>query len=276
MSANKSGEEYQEEIFKLLKTTNLSIDLMNVDSFNIDNIDAKKNFFKKLRKKITKLFLTKNDKLPYINYNSSIKGDIIIKGLVNIICDIKNYVNIDGRMKFPTNYGLTMNSFMKGVDSNIKYPIFYFFRNYENELSKLYIYFFLLKKNKFNTFTSKYETKETVCFLSKEKFIDLFCFVELGFGWKLHNISPVKYFLTKNGDKIQYKSIDFNKTLDDSNIRVDLLFENDYTYIFFYQNDECIYILSQRPTSANCSFINLNHIKILNELNIADYQTQIP
>ena len=264
MITNKSGEQYQEEILKLLKKTNLSTDLMNVDSSNIDNIDSKKRFFKKLRKKITKLFLTKNGKLPYINYNSSIKGDI------------KNYINIDGRMKFPTNCGLTMNSFMKGVDSNIKYPIFYFFRNYENELSKLYIYFFLLKKNKFNTFTSKYKTKETVCFLSKEKFIDLFCFVELGFGWKLHNISLVKYFLTKNGDKLQYKSIDFNKTLDDSNIRVDLLFEADYTYIFFYQNDECIYILSQRPTSANCSFINLNHIKILNEVNISDYQTQIP
>ena len=160
MITNKSGEQYQEEILKLLKKTNLSTDLMNVDSSNIDNIDSKKRFFKKLRKKITKLFLTKNGKLPYINYNSSIKGDIIIKGLVNIICDIKNYINIDGRMKFPTNCGLTMNSFMKGVDSNIKYPIFYFFRNYENELSKLYIYFFLLKKNKFNTFTSKYKTKE--------------------------------------------------------------------------------------------------------------------
>ena len=67
MNANKSGEEYQEEIFKLLKTTNLSNDLMNVDSSIIDNIDAKKNFFKNLRKKITKLFLTKNGKLPYIN-----------------------------------------------------------------------------------------------------------------------------------------------------------------------------------------------------------------
>jgi hypothetical protein len=95
---------------------------------------------------------------------------------------------------------------------------------------------------------------------------------ELGYAWKEFNIIPKRNFIIKSGKKIQYKFASFDE-IPNNNVIVDLLTQNGYLYLFFTQNDNILFILSQRVSGqGNCSFINLDYVHLVNEVNANDYE----
>lgn len=273
LNATKAGAKFQVDVMDSIQNKNLSQDLMGVDKSNILDIDSKNthNSFYTKKKDSTELFLTKNEKMPGIRPASAIRGDIFIT-TENKITDLKNYGPVQGQMKFPDS---NSSQFMKGIDSNIKYALFYKLDSfYHEDLEGLKNFY--LSKNKdlnwFENFVSKYSNQTHISNMTKESFIDLFCFMELGFAWDLVGFKPIKSFISKVGDTLEYKEVDLTSTLTNDTIRVELKTTSDgYVYIYFYQGSDCIYILSQRKSIANCSFINKKYLRVINTVNESIY-----
>ena len=257
-SATKSGQRFEAKI----KSQDIEFfnELLGITDINdIEDIDSKTNKGEDLRIKLTNLFLESNAAIPYIRTASSLRGDLLNKSS-NVINDVKNYDKIQSKFHFPKKSAL-IQDFIKSIDSNIKYALFYKLPNfYHEDLQKLSDFYFLDKTNTswYNSMIQKYNTPTTICKITKDKFVDLFLFMELGYSWDIQGVLPKKGFISQVGDAIQYKEVDPNKSLDDSEITVKLTFdEKGYVHIYFYQNDVCLYIMSQRgDCSANCSFIN--------------------
>lgn len=269
---NKAGEDFQNFIFKSNDLISSLLSLGENDQLiDIDSKD-KSNFFSQIRKKLTDSFKSKNEKFAF--KASSLRGDILLNDNTgtNRVFDAKNYFGIQGTMKF---VGEDINKFMKGIDSNIKYVLFHklnLFQFTDNVLFDLKDYC-KSKNNKtwFDNLKNNYSEKKSIGKISRNNFIDIFCFMELGFGWEEFGLSPVKSFISKTEDNnLLFSSIDFDKTLNSHDLDVKFFVNTDgYIYIYFYQGGDCVYIISQRNSlDGNCSFINKEYMKVVNKLQI--------
>jgi len=275
-SASQKGTIFEKYIFELLQKTNLLSDLtkknIDKDETIIINIDSKTSY-KEERRTTKKLFIELLGKFKNMRPQPALKGDYLIKiDGVDEVFDAKNYDNINPNFKFPKIEGLSPELFIKGSDSNIKYPVFYYLKNYDN-----FLYNFLFpinnikKKEARAIIETEFITKKQIAEITRDEFISIFRMVELGYAWKLFNIIPKRNFIIKSGKKIQYKFASFEE-IPNNDIVVDLLLQNGYLYIFFTQNDNILFIISQRfDNKANCSFINKDYVKFVGEVNASDY-----
>lgn len=271
-SATKNGENFQANVTRKLQDPKFLKNVLGLDNAgDVEDIDSKdkNNSYKSLRIELLKKFLEINDKMPRINVSSAFKGDLL-NLIAKKIIDIKNYDGIKN-MKFPENEN--PENFIKSIDSNIKYALFYKLNNFFHQDLKDLCDFYSYSKNIewYNSMIEKYKTSTTICTTTKAKLIDLFLFMEFGYGWDMSGspiTSNIKGFISQVEDSYQYKEVNLQESLDDSEIRVNLMFdEKGYVYIYFYQNDVCVYIMSQRGPKdkyqGNCSFINRKHLNIV-------------
>jgi hypothetical protein len=267
------------ETTTLLKDLNL-IDLVELDSIKIINVDSKNNKlpFRNIRINLKEKFIKNNGAMPRINITSAIRGDVLIQtDSYILICDIKNYSKNTTMFKFPKHIINELNDFVKGADSNVKYTSFYITKNINEDFGKLHNYLFSKSKDDFLYLKNKYKDAKKICEIDKDIVIKIFSFVELGFCYDMYNVSTKKLFITKNNDKLESKYVDFKESLyNDTPIDIELIVEDDYIHLFFLQNGEIFYTISHRGNGGNCSFIHKKHLKNLGEVNCSDYQIQIP
>ena len=278
-SASKEGTIFEKNIFELLQKTDLFYDLTKktVDRNTFINIDSKTSYSEE-RQLNKKSFLEKMGNFKSINAQTALKGDYLIKiNGEDEVFDAKNYDKIIPKFYFPKIEGLSPNSFMKGSDSNVKYPLFYYLKN-----QAIVLYNFLFpsdntKKNEAKAIIeTEFTTKKQIAEITKDEFISIFRMTELGYAWKEFNIIPKRNFIIKSGKNIQYKYASFDN-ISNNNVIVDLLTQNGYLYLFFTQNDNILFIISQRVSGrANCSFINLDYVHLVNEVNANDYELKNP
>jgi len=99
--------------------------------------------------------------------------------------------------------------------------------------------------------------------------MDSIVLVENGFAHDVYGAVPIKGFISQvNKNLIQYKTVDLNKSLSDSDVRLDLSVpDNGYVYVYFSQDEKDVYIISQRDTGqANCSFINNDYVDVIHSV----------
>jgi hypothetical protein len=230
---------------------------------NIINIDTKEKYFNDKRIEITNQYKLNNDliiKKLNINYKSSIKGDKLLISDKCSILDDKNYDKISGLMKFPDKFGISSEDYTKGIDSNIKYTFSILNINFYNDNSEK-IYKELIDKCFDKSDYELLPINIKLGTISKDHFIHIISFNELGFGYELLNLNKDKYFICADKSKnIKYiKKIDFNNITSSDEIEVSLYIDEItlYIYLLFIDNNEVIYIVSQRKNfeRANCSFI---------------------
>jgi len=275
ISATKKGEKFQELLWNLFENTTMLYDLTGYEISEILNIDSKikDNPFKPVKNKAKLLFIKEYGKMPNINSSSSIRGDLLLGRKIG---DIKNYGKALGQMHLQN---LPNDNYIKGIDSNIRYLLFYHSDIFNVEdLSDLKNFYFSSNKDMtwFETMKEKYNTLINITSIGKEDFVYMFYFMELGYAWNMVGIEPSKSFISKVGDDLEYKEIDLDDILEDDVVDVDLMIDDKgYVYIYFYQNGDPIYILSQRGEKenfcSNCSFINKNYMKLVNKVNIDKY-----
>ena len=280
-SASQKGTIFEKYIFELLQKTNLLSDLtkknIDEDETIIINIDSKTSY-KEERRTTKKLFIELLGKFKNMKPQPALKGDYLIKiNGKDEVFDAKNYDSIIPKFKFPKIEGLSPKSFMKGSDSNIKYPIFYYLKNHA---SVLYNFLFPINNTKKNEakaiIETEFTTKKQITEITKDEFISIFRMTELGYAWEEFNIIPKRNFIIKSGKKIQYKYASFDN-ISSNNVIVDLFTQNGYLYLFFTQNDNILFIISQRVSGqGNCSFINLDYVHLVNEVNANDYELKTP
>jgi hypothetical protein len=99
--------------------------------------------------------------------------------------------------------------------------------------------------------------------------------MENGFAWKYNEVMPLKGFFSKVENTIEFKVIDFGRTIKSSIIEVKMKIDNrGYVYIMFYDGKDCIYIISQRgwtgikKFTSNCSFINKKYMELVSKVDI--------
>jgi hypothetical protein len=278
-SASQKGTDFENYIFELFKKTDLFSDLTKktVDKNKFINIDSKTSYGEE-RKKIKILFIQLRGKFKNMKPQTTLKGDYLIQiNGEDEVFDAKNYDSIIPKFKFPEIEGLSPKSFMKGSDSNIKYPTFYYLKNHA---AVLYNFLFPSNNTKKNEakaiIETEFTTKKQITEITKDEFISIFRMTELGYAWKEFNIIPKRNFIIKSGKKIQYKYASFDN-ISNNNVIVDLLTQNGYLYLFFTQNDNILFIISQRVSGqGNCSFINLDYVHLVNEVNANDYKLKNP
>jgi len=374
-SSSKKGKQFQDAIFEKLKDEDFFYKLFKKKfdkKENIVDIDSRTKMSKGDRKNKTIEFTDINGKFKYMNASAALKGDIIIEiDGKDEVFDVKNYSEINNSFKFPIDPQLNDNNFIKGSDSNIKYPIFFLLKNcissiyeflfpknniyatkelenklkivnkkiininnhisdikkenkniakenknIEKEISKQndnskqkYIDILNLNNKKLEknekelnnaekmialTTENRYEIiakiseiiknhnnielnkREEVCEISNDEFLSIFRLVELGFAWKLFNIKPNRNFLSLNGNKLEYKYVNFNEIKN--NVKIELyLNDSAYLYIYFTQNNKVLFIISRRADGGgNCSFINKDYVHLVNEVNLNDYELKTP
>lgn len=271
---NQAGEDFQNFILESNDLISSLLSLTENDQLlDIDSKD-KLNYFSQVRKQLTETFKSENDNFAY--QQSALRGDILLNDVTGLkpkrIFDAKNYFGIQGTMKF---IGEDVNKFMKGIDSNIKYILFHKLNLFQFIDGVLFYLKDYCKsednKDWFNNLKTNYSEKKSIGKISRNNFIDLFCFMELGFGWKEFGLNPVKSFISKTEDNyLLFSSIDFDQTLNSHDLDVKFFVNVDgYIYIYFYQGDDCVYILSQRDSlQANCSFINKEYMQVVNKVEI--------
>jgi len=272
-SATKNGEKFQDQIWDLSEEDKKI--LFNTDDIScLVNTDSKvlNCSYKQIRNKLLKDFVLVSEKMKGIHSASALRGDIVDEDK-KIIYDIKNYDKIKGQFKFPSDEVLSSDGFIKGIDSNIKYALFYFLNKFYNkDLEDLKNYFFSKSKNEtlFDQISNKYKNRTAVSQMDKKNFIDLFLFMELGFGWNIKGVKPIKRFISQvdNTNIIENKEVNLYESLSNDKIDVQIKIEKDYTYLYFLQNENCIYIISHRKDKANCSFINRNYLKKISSIDI--------
>jgi hypothetical protein len=274
-SASEKGTDFENYIFELFKKTDLFSDLTKktIDKNKFINIDSKTSYGEE-RKTIKKLFIQLMGKFKNMKPQTTLKGDYLIQiNGEDEVFDAKNYDSIIPIFKFPEIEGLSPKSFMKGSDSNIKYPTFYYLKNHATILYNFLFPSNNTKKNEAKAIIeTEFTTKKQITEITKDEFIAIFRMTELGYAWKEFNIIPKRNFIIKSGKKIQYKFASFDE-IPNNNVIVDLLTQNGYLYLFFTQNDNILFILSQRVSGqGNCSFINLDYVHLVNEVNANDYE----
>lgn len=90
----------------------------NISFDDLKNIDSKSGKMASYRKDLMESFLKTHDKMPGINFRSSLRGDVLCENL-KLIVDLKNYASVQETMKLPE---FLLEDYIKGIDSNIKYP----------------------------------------------------------------------------------------------------------------------------------------------------------
>lgn len=136
-SASKEGKIFETIVFDKLINTDLFEKLTNKpNGKNIFiNIDSRTAEFKKKRRTATTQFKQKMGKFHRMNASASLKGDYLIDiDGVSEVFDAKNYSNPNDSFKFPNLSETTINNFIKGSDSNIKYPVFYLLKTCNNPI----------------------------------------------------------------------------------------------------------------------------------------------
>lgn len=263
-----SKKEYEEFELDNINDSDWIISSLNLSKeTKIENIDSKNKHFKEYRETINNQFKEENNfSLITPRHESVLRGDFLIER--NTVGDSKNYCNIQTKFKFPSF--LDIKSHIKGIDSNIKYTleimIDIIFSS--NETKALYEKYISDLKNK-NIYTSKDETSITrIGTITKDMFIHVICSNELGNGYKLMNLEKKKVFIVNNKKGQKYiKVIDFTTMVNSDVINVDFyISEKGYSYLLFKDNDEVVYIISQRNKQTNnCSFIPESKITLIEE-----------
>lgn len=286
--ATKNGADWQVYLWDLFRDNpgfrkdhfqaNISFDdLVDIDS-KISNNDSNKN----LKKKLANNFLETHDKMAGIRDASALRGDILCETL-NIIIDIKNYGSVQGTMKLKD---LNLNDYIKGIDSNLKYPLFYamdgfdYVDNYGDIIKSLRDFYFSKDKSISwfrENIQSKFSENKTIAYMTPADFAEFFCFNECGYAWKLAGVKPMKGFSSKIDDTVEFKVVDFKNNIKSSFVEVKLHVDDDgYVYINFYDGDTCIYIISQRGWTgkmskrfvSNCSFINKKYMTLVSKVEL--------
>lgn len=287
MSSNTlKGKQFQEFIDNLLKNNpgfrkNLIKENASYDEFYDIDCKEKDNASGSMRKELTAKFLQDHNPMPGGDFRSSIRGDIFYKSYMHnskMIIDVKNYASSQGMMKLPE---LDKNDYIKGIDSNLKYPLFYelglfdFIDDCKTDFENLRDFYFSDKNiEKFKiTFKSKYDENKTVAYMNPSNFNEFFCFMENGFAWRYSGAMAAKGFFSKVEDTIEFKIIDFQKSIKSSMVEVKMkINDKGYVYISFYDGNDCIYIISQRGWNedfkSNCSFINKNCMELISKVKI--------
>ena len=287
-SATQNGKDWEVTLWSLLTKypgfrkdllkANVSID----DLLNIDSKDGSNKDNKILKKELTERFLTKHEKMVGMRDASALRGDILCE-ILGLIIDIKNYASVQGTMKLKD---LKLEDYIKGFDSNIKYPLFYMMEMFDflddHGINVELLKVFLFSKEKDvewfkNVLQPIYNENKTVAMMSPSSFAKFFCFNECGYASDLAGIKPIKGFLSKVEDTVEFKVVDFLNNIKSSFVEVKLhIDEKGYTFFNFYDGTECIYILSQRGWDekrtkrfgSNCSFINKNYMTLVSKVEI--------
>jgi len=279
---NKAGEDFQNQVWDDWKTTSELLSLTENDQLiDIDSKDPDNDWSEK-RSQIRDLYIKKFGKMDGIHSAAAIRGDVMKSNIhgefKNQVIDLKNYDKAQGQMKLP---GFSNSDFMKGIDSNIKYMLHYLLDTFDfsdNVLHELKGFYFSTDSdmNWYNQFCGKYQTETKIGTITKDNFVSVFSFMELGYGWEMVDLSPIKSFISRTDDnRLEYKEIDFSSTLIGTDLDVKLSVDNKgYVNILFYQGIECVYILSQRgpggskPFGSNCSFINKSFSRLVKTIQI--------
>jgi hypothetical protein len=273
---NQAGEDFQNFILESHKLTSKLLSL-DEDEQLID-IDSKKGFGKEIRTNLKDIFKQKYG--GYTNESSSLRGDFYLQDINAIqkkkIIDAKNYLDIQSNMYFHSSQDV--KKFMKGFDSNIKYLLGHKLHLFNFDDDVLYrLKDFIFSKNSkqniewVNSLKHIYNEETKIGSISKEGFNDIFLFMELGFAWNEFDVAPEKYFISKNKDnEVIFSCINFNNSLNNDDFIIKFcVSQKGYFYIYFYQGDDCVYILSQRDDwTANCSFINKDYMQVVNKVQI--------
>lgn len=238
---------------------------------DIEDIDTKKiNKFNADRKKAA-ANMPKNEFGFRCHFKSAARGDkkLIRSNGLSSVGDDKFYDAISGLMKFPKELGLNSIDFTKGIDSNLKYALnnvldINFFnveakQTYDSLRQKVYQ---KGSKSNLDAINIKLGT------ISSENFAHFISYNEIGFAYQELNLEQEKFFIcanVKEGYKYM-KKIDF-KSMTNGDVTVSLYIDSvsHYVYLVFENNNEVVYIVSQRSNldTANCSFINNSKFTII-------------
>jgi hypothetical protein len=229
--------------------------------------------------------------MPNSNKSSSLKGDfIIIKNNKIFIVEVKNYTKARGNMHLPKIYDIT--TFIKTIDSNIKYPLFY----YLNTLDVIFqdLYNRILTKE-LDPIFNEYSTPKVVATITIEQMETIINSLEIGYafnqnakiGEASYEISKTKFFIQRDKNQFIFKKLDFSEITSNTKIKIELyVCPKKYTYISFLMDEItngvestfCIYSMSMRDITerkigkngkpikvniANCSFTHSKFLKII-------------
>lgn len=278
-------KNYEKFEIENLKDMPFFIEKLNEDGnrkyINAISIDSKKNSAKELRINLKENFLNKieiGEKIWLVNYKvdvrSLLRGDKLLTSNEGVtIIDDKDYEKISTKFKFPSNYGLDINKYMKGFDSNVRYTLALLNIDFYSEEAKdIYrkLSDKMLSSNK-NYFEIEEPKNIKLGTISKEHFTHIISSNEIGLGYE--DTSTIKILKEKNficADKVNnlkyIKNINFEK-MTQSNVEVVLFIDpvHNYVFLLFIEDNEVIYILSQRNKLYlnNCSYILRSKMTIL-------------
>ena len=276
----------QKEILNYLKNTN------GLSDDEITNFDSKDGITE-LRKSLHEEFKN-NIKtiMPNSHIASAIRGDYIaILNNIIYIIEAKNYLNARSDMHLPNIYDNA--TLFKTMDSNIKYPLFYFLNKIDPIFQDLYNC--ILTKNLTQIFKT-YSTPKVVKTITVQQMIHIILLLEIGYAFNekvtilesKYEISKTKIFVYRDGNKFVFKELDFSSIPLNSEINIEIyVCPKQYTYISFLlteiengiESTTCIYSMSMRDITkrklkkngkykneniANCSFANSRILKTIN------------
>lgn len=276
----------QKEILNYLKNT------CGLSDDEITNFDSKDGITE-IRKSIHKEFKnTIKTIMPNSHIAASLRGDYItiLNNIVYLI-EVKNYLNTRSDMHLPNIYDNA--TLFKTMDSNIKYPLFYFLNKIDPIFQDLYNC--ILTKNLTQIFKT-YSTPKVVKTITVQQMIYIILLLEIGYAFneKLtileskYEISKTKIFVYRDGNEFIFKKLDFSSIPLNSEININIYVSpKQYTYISFLlteiengiESTTCIYSMSMRDITkiklrkngkcenekiANCSFANSRILEIIN------------
>lgn len=282
-------EVNQREIFNFLKNT---CELSDDEIFNNDS----KNGVNELRKSLHKDFKSNVETImPNSRIASALRGDhiAIINNVIYII-EAKNFLKATGNMHLPNIYDNA--NLYKTMDSNIKYPLFYFLNKIDPIFQDLYNC--ILTKNLTQIFKT-YSTPKVVKTITVQQMIYIILLLEIGYAFNekvtidnsKYEINKTKIFVYRDGPNFVLKKLDFSSVKLDSEIKIELyVCPKQYTYVSFLltevengiESTTCLYSMSMRDITkkilnkngkyknekiANCSFANSRILKTFNSSN---------
>lgn len=282
-------EVNQREIFNFLKNT---CELSDDEIFNNDS----KNGVNELRKSLHKDFKSNVETImPNSRIASALRGDhiAIINNVIYLI-EAKNFLKATGNMHLPNIYDNA--NLYKTMDSNIKYPLFYFLNKIDPIFQDLYNC--ILTKNLTQIFKT-YSTPKVVKTITVQQMIYIILLLEIGYAFNekvtidnsKYEINKTKIFVYRDGPNFVLKKLDFSSVKLDSEIKIELyVCPKQYTYVSFLltevengiESTTCLYSMSMRDITkkilnkngkykneqiANCSFANSHILETFNSSN---------
>lgn len=282
-------EVNQIEVFTCLKNT---CELSDYEIFNNDS----KNGVNELRNSLHKDFKSNVETImPNSRIASALRGDhiAIINNVIYII-EAKNFLKATGNMHLPNIYDNA--NLYKTMDSNIKYPLFYFLNKIDPIFQDLYNC--ILTKNLTQIFKT-YSTPKVVKTITVQQMIYIILLLEIGYAFNekvtidnsKYEISKTKIFVYRDGPNFVLKKLDFSSVKLDSEIKIELyVCPKQYTYVSFLltevengiESTTCLYSMSMRDITkkilkkngkyknekiANCSFANSRILETFNSSN---------